>query len=246
MEASGGAGGASVMANRQVIRRASMTVRVEDAREGESQLTGLVESLGGYVESSSSLGYGMPNQTVRVLTRVPVGQFGKAIESVSGLGTLLTKTTSSEDATEQVIDLQQRLNSLKRKEDRLRTVLSRQGSVKEILEASIAIEDVRTEIETMEAKRLALANLIQFSTIEVVLKQDASAYRGPVDSNWFKESWASSTTSAAETWRGAVRLGMMVVVYSPLWLSVVVVLFWLNKRATKKQPAKTGDGGQGS
>ncbi|MGH7551096.1 MAG: DUF4349 domain-containing protein, partial [Gemmatimonadota bacterium] len=131
-----------------------------DTDHAAGEITALAERLGGYVgdltarRRDSLLFYDLT-------IRVPTARYGEALAALKGLATRVdSESRSTEDVTDQIVDLDARLETLRGVETELRALLAesrRQGrDVAAIMEIYSQLTEIRTQIEQLDAR---LANL---------------------------------------------------------------------------------------
>ena len=96
----------------------------------------MAQNLGGSVDSMSSNGEQNQEQAT-VMIRVPQDQFLTALDKLQSLGTVQNQNITSQDVTQQYIDLQAQLNSAQLEEQSLQAILAKATTVAD----EIAIQD---------------------------------------------------------------------------------------------------------
>ncbi|HEX2780008.1 MAG TPA: DUF4349 domain-containing protein, partial [Gemmatimonadaceae bacterium] len=140
---------------RMLVRHADLTVQVEKPAPAEQRVTELAKSLGGYVESTASHSGGF-SEGRRLTVRVPSTALDAAIDSVSRLGRVTARSAGAEDVTDEVVDLDARVTSLRASRDRLRQLLDRASTVTDVVAVEKELARVQGELDSLEA-RLARA-----------------------------------------------------------------------------------------
>ncbi len=188
--ARGVAGGAGLMAaqkraNAEEARRliayyVTLTVEVKEFTPARDKALRAVEKAGGYVsEAASAETPGQPRQASLTL-RVPADKLPGVLAELRALGRVLNEQLSTDEVTEQVVDLEARLRNSRATEQRLIAVLNeRTGKVRDILEVEREIARTRQEIERMEAQRVNLMHRVELATIQVSLIEEYKAPLAP-------------------------------------------------------------------
>ena len=155
-------------AERQVISNASISLEVETVDTTATDVRLLAESLGGFVEQMSISGD--PDRQVANLTiRVPQSQFFQALDQLSALGEVRSQNVSSQDVTEEFIDLEARLSSSLIEEQSLLSLLDRVESISDILTIERELSRIRADIERLQGQLNFLENRVDLATIGVSL-----------------------------------------------------------------------------
>jgi cell division septum initiation protein DivIVA len=164
----------SLTAGRSIIRTGEVQLRVENFEAARANLTAAVEARGGYVSDSTKEvnDYGEESWTSgRVVLRVPAENFSGTMTAVESEGRVLGSSTSTEDVTEQVVDLQARLENLRAERERLRELYQRANDTEDVLAVERRLSEVQTEIERTEARLQSLERRVAYSTITVEMRE---------------------------------------------------------------------------
>ena len=155
-------------AQRRVISSASVSIQVEVVQEAIIQVRTIAQGLGGFVEQLSSFG-SRENQRATITVRVPQDQFQAALDRIEALGEVQSRNEGSEDVSERFIDLEARLESSRREEQSLLSLLGRTSTVSEVLAIERELARVRSEIERLKGQLSFLERRVELATITVSL-----------------------------------------------------------------------------
>jgi Domain of unknown function (DUF4349) len=163
--------------SRKLIRRLEVYMVVKNTEDAAQRLQGLAAGLGGFV---SDLNAGRSGGVLhyQMTLRVPAGQLDRAREEIRKLAVRVEREQiSTEDVTDQYVDLDARMRSLLATETELRELLAesreRSRKVADVMEIYRELTGVRTQIEQIQGQLNALQNLVGLSTIQVTLEPDA-------------------------------------------------------------------------
>jgi hypothetical protein len=154
---------------RKVISTANFVLEVTEVTPALAQIRLLAEGAGGFVESLSSAG-SESRQSATIVVRVPPGQFFNVLEQAERIGTVKSRSVSSQDVTDQFIDLEARLKALQRQEESYLTLLARSQNVNDILTLEREISRVRADIERIQGQLNVLSRRVDYSTIAFTLQ----------------------------------------------------------------------------
>jgi hypothetical protein len=226
---------------RFITYQVTLTLEVKEFEAAKQQVTRIVEQMGGYVAQASS--YETPNQPRRanLTLRVPATQLSSMLEQVRRLGRVTQEQLTSEEVTEQVVDLEARLRNARATEQRLIAVLNnRTGKVSDILQVEREIARTRENIERMEAQRQNLLRRVELATVTVTLTEELKAQleRAPFAAaarlrNAFSDGYRNFVDSA-------LGLVIFLVRYGPalLFWAVLGWLTWRGGRRLYRRRAK--------
>ena len=151
---------------RQIISQASLDLEVSDVNAAATQLRGLVESFGGFIEHVSTSGGPNPEYGSAVV-RVPGDRFLDALDSIERLGKALGQTLGQRDVTGEAIDLEARLKSERSAEESLLKLLERAVSVSDVLTVERELSRVRADIERLQGQLEFIQRSVALATIAV-------------------------------------------------------------------------------
>lgn len=178
--AAGGDGGdaaqtdGTVATGRSIIRTGEVRLRVENFEAARANLTAAVEARGGYVSDSTQQVHDRGEESWtsgRVVLRVPAEEFSSTMTVVENEGRVLESSTSTQDVTDQVVDLQARLDNLRAERERLRELYQRANDTEDVLAVERRLSEVQTEIERTEARLQNLQRRVAYSTITVEMSE---------------------------------------------------------------------------
>ncbi len=160
-------------ADRKVVRTSSMELVVRNPGDSAEQIRTLSERMGGFLVSSEVRGdFDMSGGSLTV--RVPAGRFEEARAEIRKLALRIeSEKIEAEDVTRQYVDQESSLRNLKAEEAQYRTILKQAKTVKDTLDVSEKLSDVRGQIEQQQAEFNALSKQIETVAISVTLRTDA-------------------------------------------------------------------------
>ena len=166
----------SATAGRLIAYQVSMVIEIKDFDPGKQKLLQIVDQAGGYVAQASTAE--TPNQprSASLTVRVPADKLSTVLQQIRSLGRVRQDQLSTEEVTEQVVDLEARLKNARNTEQRLIDVLNnRTGKVGDILQVEQEISRTRENIERMEAQRQNLMKRVEMATVNITLAEEFKA-----------------------------------------------------------------------
>ena len=153
--------------NRIIVRTARMSLEVGDVALTIDRIADLADSLGGWVVSSER----SSSHSGSIAIRVPAGSLEEAFEMLEAMAVkTVSREVASEDVTDEYVDSQSRLASMRATEQRLLSFLDRAQNVEEALLVQSELAKLQLEIEENEGRLLFLSQTAAYSLIEVSLK----------------------------------------------------------------------------
>ena len=158
--------------------------------------------------------------------RVPAADFERFIDEASKLGRILYQSESSDDVTQQHVDMAARLANLRAEETRLRDFLNAAHNVQEMLAVETELNRVRGEIESMSAQLAYIERQAALATVTIELTEPQAIVR-PVGTDW---GWGQAFTDAIRAFVNVVE-GIIVVSGALLPLLLLALAAFLIIRA---------------
>ena len=160
----------------KVIRDGRVDVRVEVGTFGQvsSQLRSIATDLGGYITAGETNLQQIDdvNYTVGWLTmRIPEDRFDDALNRVEGLGERLSLNVSSQDVTEEYVDLEGRLRYWRSQEEFYQRLMNEATEIDDLVTIQTRMQDVLLNIEQIEGRLRYLDSRTSFSTLTVGLTE---------------------------------------------------------------------------
>jgi len=157
----------------KIIKRANLVIEKSDIDVLDEVLINLVESHNGYISNSRNWLNSNKQKHFWFEIRVPAENFELLFERLSSkeFGQVISSSISSQDVTEEYMDLETRLKNLLAQEERYRNLLDMATEVEEILKIENELNRIRTEVEILQGRKNYLDNQISYSTITVEFRQ---------------------------------------------------------------------------
>ncbi|MDX6209220.1 MAG: hypothetical protein QOE24_1611 [Frankiales bacterium] len=174
-------------AGRSIIYTATVNVQVATAQlvlDKADEAERLAREAGGYVFSREGQAADNTPQTVPagatpapqgiaeadITIKVPPANYGSLLDRLEKLGTELSIEQHSQDVTDQVVDSQARLSSLKASVERVRTLLSKATTIGQIVNVEGELTKRESDLEAMEGKLNVLKAQAALATLTLHLQ----------------------------------------------------------------------------
>jgi TolA-binding protein len=154
-----------------IVRTGNMAIVVEDVTVAIDRIAKLAEASQGYVVSSNSWREGERLRGT-ITIRVSTGEFGDIMRAIGQLAVEVTsQTTSSQDVTEEYVDLTAKLKNLEAAEQQLLVIMGKAEKVEDILSVQRELTNTRAQIEQTRGRMQYLEKTSATSLVEVDLEQ---------------------------------------------------------------------------
>jgi hypothetical protein len=212
--------------DRYLIRNAILDVEVKDARDAHAKLLTDVKGARGYLSNLQETVDPLGSRTVTLQVRVPANRFDGSMEALARLGRVMHKEVTAEDVTEEYVDTESTLRNMNRTESRLLEHLSKTGRLSDTLLVEKELTRVRQEIEQREGRLRFLSHRVQFSTVDVTLREAAKMQPAVPPASYSTGKEASDATRSLvgflrSVWTTLIWIGIWAVVWAPLALAAI-------------------------
>jgi hypothetical protein len=193
-----------------------MILEASDVSGADETLRVLVEYEDGYVERASS-----SREHASLALRVPADRLAAFRRAVRRIAGVTSESEAVEDVGDQRVDLEARLSSARREEERLLTLMSdRTATIADVIAVEERLASVRERVEQLDAQRAALEQRIEYARVEVEITHAHVAF--------WEQPW-STLTSAASWGLTAVRAAAVgslavMVALGPTLLMIILAL----------------------
>jgi hypothetical protein len=246
-------------ADRDIITNASATVVVNDIPAAAETIAEAAEARDGYVESMSigqsgevyypvdpdtgvmyddTRPYPYPPSNAWITVRVPSNELSGMVRELSALGEVTASTVNRQDVTEQVVDLEARIEASQASVDRLIELMAQATSVADLIAAESALAERQATLESYQAQLKSLQSAVEMSSLTVTLE----AVTEPVEADP-----AGFTDGLIAGWNGLVAtLNGIVIALGFLlpWLLVIAIaglIVWAIVRTVRRRRAARAD-----
>jgi hypothetical protein len=222
---------------RKIIHTATLEIVVDNFDEKREELERLIAQTKGYISRSEFTG-NIGSKRIGIWTiRVPVDVMPSFVSTVANLGQPVKHNTDAQDVTEDYVDTQAILTSLRESETKLNQLMKEKAQTLQdfsIWEEKTA--SVRKEIARLDAHMKKLTRLTAMATVNVTLRDD-KAYlptTSPEYGTTIGRTFWNSVNALRDFGWGCVIVLVAVAIWSPLILVGFLVLRWLIRRVKRE------------
>ncbi|MEN1784335.1 MAG: DUF4349 domain-containing protein [Bacteroidota bacterium] len=224
------------LSDRKMIWTGAVEVKVDQVNEATTKVNELCKRYNAFV-SKMELNNSNYEITNDITIRVEGNNFETLLEELKGLGSYVRKVSiSSNDVTEQYVDVTSRLQTKKEVRERYIAILkNKTGKISEVLEAEEAIRKITEEIEAKEGQLRVLEDRIKYSTIQLTVYETVTFKKEP--ERYEKRFWDKMVKALSNGW--SIVTGFVLVLFS-VWPLIIVGGFllwkwgWFKKRFSRK------------
>jgi len=223
----------SIEEERMIVRNGEISLVVNDVTDARDEIAQLAVRFDGYVVSSQISG---EEQDMRgwISIRVPDDRFESALAELRDLAVRVTsESTSSQDVTEEYVDLESRLKNAEATESQYLALLEKAEDVEDILNIYESLSRVRSEIEQIKGRMQYLERISSMSLISVYLKPAATA-KPLVRAGWSALEMLKSAVRGIVIfgqWLGTIAIWLLI--FCPVWGAILGIIYWRRHRKKK-------------
>jgi len=171
-EPSSGETPASALANRKLIRNATVELEIVNFDHAVQTITAFSNEERGYVATTNSEKQANGKLRGQVVVKVLPENLDRFLQKLRGLGELKNQTLGAEDVTKAYFDTDARLKNAHVMEQRLIDMLkTKTGKVADLLQVEKELGRVREEIEKMQGELKYWDSQVQLATVTISLAE---------------------------------------------------------------------------
>jgi len=161
----------SEITERQVIRTGSLEIIVSDPLQAAEQLRTLAGNFSGFVVSSNVNGSEQGTRFAQVSLRIPAEHFDEARAQVRKIASTVEQDTiEAHDVTRESVNQEAALRDARAEEAQYLAIMKRAAAVKDILEVSSKLAEVRGRIDELEGDLKLLHHQVEMSLLTINIR----------------------------------------------------------------------------
>lgn len=209
---------------RSLIYTGTLAVTVPDVAKAADAAGAVATAAGGNVAGDNRT-LDADRSQAQLTLRVPSDAFSSTMDKLATtLGTENSRSVSTQDVTQDLVDLDARLATQRASVDRVRALLAKANTVGEVVSIESELTKREADLDSLEQRRTKLSGLVALSTITLNLRAPAAPAPAPVkaDSGFLaglKSGWQAFVSSA--------KVFLTVAGWLLPWLIVIGLPAWL-------------------
>ena len=220
------------ISERKISKNAQLEIKVKSLDDSMNFITQKTNSYSGYIVNSSS---NTPNsdyeiKTANMSVRVPSDSLDEFLKEIKEYANE-TKHESiyTQDITEEYIDVKAKITSMESSEQRLKNLLDKTESVKEIVEVEKELSRLRAEIDSLKGRFKFLENSVVTSLVHIYIEEIPN----PVsinDPSWNTRDIALDAIKALSSFgQFLVSVIVFIFVFTPVWILIAGLIYGTKK-----------------
>jgi hypothetical protein len=218
---------------KKIIKEGTVRFAVQDYKRSREKLIAIILRNGAEIvnerESRSEIGWG-----TQMEIRMPSAKFDSCLNALAGVDeNLVEKNITSQDVTEEYVDMWARMKARKEVEQRYLDILKQAKTVEDILKVEEQLKTIREEVEAAQGRLQYIDHNVSMSTIHLSFYQIISntAPQGP---GFFSRLFFS----IKDGWNGLLVVLIALSGLWPLWLVTIPVVIVIRKYMKRRRTLK--------
>lgn len=213
----------------KIIKTGNLRFETSDLETTYNQIQTAVKNYKGTIQNDTE---GKDYQSIfkNITVRVPSKNFDLFLKDVSkGVAYFDNKEISSQDVTEEYIDIDARLKAKKVLETRYLELLKKANKVSEMLEIETQLSAIREEIEAKEGQLRYMQNRVSLSTVTIEF------YKNVAEESGVTVSYGAKIWNAIKS--GFFGISSFLLGLLEIWPFIIilsVIIYFIRKRFKKK------------
>jgi hypothetical protein len=169
--------------NRSVVTTGSVSLTVDKPVAAATDAARIVATAGGRVDAMTEQpGTDTQRASATLTLRIPSATLQSTLNALKKLGTLNSVTTSAQDVTTQVKDVDARIAALQTSVDRLRELMGKATNTADLISIESALSERQATLDSLTAQQRVLRDQVSLATITLELHAEGTvAAAGPGD-----------------------------------------------------------------
>lgn len=223
--------------DRKLVRTATLVLVTPDVRDSAERARTIVVATGGYTGQAE-----VGNRHATLTLYVPSDKLDDTLAKLSApeMGKEESRSQAAQDVTEQIVDVESRIQTQRASLERVRALLARAGQISEIVQLEAEVTRREADLESLLKRRERLAGSVAMSTVTLRLSRD-SVPAPAADDDTFLGALAGGWKAFLDTTSFVVRAIALVLPFAVV-LGVPAYLVWRHRRRSYRprapQPAQ--------
>ncbi len=207
---------------RKLIKNGNISLQVQELDSAEASVEKWCKQYGGYINSSNRY-----ENSCNFSVKIPCDSFDEAMESLGNIGSVRSRGVSVRDVSEQFYDLQSRLETKKVLQKNLNKYLEQATNLTDILKIERELNNVTSELESMEGQLRRLSNQIEYSTIDIYMELPMHQVVPDIEKPTLSERMMDFLFSVKSFFGAVLKVIIYGIVCGIPCVAALIFLYWL-------------------
>lgn len=221
--------------DRLVVHESYLSLLVQDVKSVTDKIIEYAKSNGGYMVNSS-LESPQESPSGTVIIRIPSTKLTAALDYLRNLSIkVVSENLVGEDVTDQYVDVESRLSTLYKTKVKFEDILEKAVNVQEILNVQREIINLQSQIDSLKGQKQYLEKNAQMAKVTIYVSTDEIALPFTPIETWRPNViFKLAIRSLIGNLRNLGTLTIWVIVYSVIWIPILLIIYFLKRRTVRK------------
>lgn len=223
-----------------IIRTAELSLTTREFDKIHGDIDGILAAYQGYIAHLAVTSPPDQGRSLDATLKVPAAQLDRVLSALKKLGRIDAESQTGQEVTQQVVDLTARLSNARNSEQRLTQILrERTGKLADVLAVEEQIDNVRGQIEQMQAEQESLSHQIAFANIDLKVAEEYSQPLAVDHSSTLTRLRNAAIEGYRSVIDGAIDVVLFLLAYGPAVLIVAAIVFFPARALWKRRKRAT-------
>jgi hypothetical protein len=206
----------------KVVKNADIQVQVKRGGfdRAWNRALNVSSKYGGFITNSSAQQTDERISSGSFTLRVPAPKLDAALKDLREVGTLKSLTTSGNDISAQVVDIDSRIRALQAEQTQLIELLDKAEKISEILPIRTQLQNVQQELESLRGQKKGFQNQVDYATVNATIFEPNAAPQ-PLDDSIIFRAWQTAVSAGL-----TIVAGTLVVLGGLIPLALIGIGIW--------------------
>lgn len=215
---------------KKIIKEGTIRYSVRDYKRTHKELTAMIARFGGDIISEQE-SRSETTWEAQLEIRVPSAKFDSCLNTLAGADeTLLEKSITSKDVTEDYVDVSARMKARKEVEQRYLDILKQAKNVEDVLKVEAQLKTIREEVEAAQGHLQYIDHNVSMSAIHLSFFQTFSNTT-PQGPGFF----SSILFSIKDGWNHVLGAVISFIGLWPLWVGVAATIIIIRRYRRRRR-----------
>ena len=207
----------------KVVKNADIQVQVKRGAfdRAWNRALNVASRYGGFVTNSSTQQTDDRISSGNFTLRIPAPKLDAALKDLRELGTLKSLTTSGNDISAQIVDIDSRIRALQAEQTQLIELLNKAEKISDILPIRTQLQNVQQELESLRGQKKGFQNQVDYSTVNATIFEPNAAPQ-PLDDSIIVRAWRTAVSAGL-----TIVAGTLVVLGGLVPLTLIALAIWM-------------------
>lgn len=221
--------------NRLLVQESNLSLLVKNVSDTQEKIIDFSKSVGGFMVSSS-LSNPQDVASGNVTVRVPEDRLKEVLAYFRSLSVkVVSENLTGTDVTDEYVDIEARLSTLNRTKAKFEEIMDKATQVQDILSVQREIISLQDQIDSLKGRKEYLTKTAELAKITIYLSTDELALPySPGEPFRPDVIFKLAVRSLIGTLQGIAESAIWIVVYSVIWVPVLLGVFLYRRLKSQK------------